>query len=854
MDPDPATRMETGGPTLTLRAPSSSPRLLPTQPGLNPPFQSNVATYTPSASTSTSSSTPSSTPSSTSSAPSDTTEPPQGPFREQYHNEGRIENYAPFFDDHTNSYVTANGERLDPLSLRNIGVYIQRNDGSSTPDRELPEPGFFDHEYHYIMDHYGRPVDTSLRDLNPEAHGNGVAHTDENRAYARRPNDFAIDVRLPARLRLDGQAQIDEQARLAEQERLEQQTRTVALLLPLSREPAHNIRQRVNPDIANRRILGLYITFRNYQQILLWQPPETYRRGLIEILGRIFPGLNAPGTLQPSVQPFRLEASIPHSNLLLQIFISRRTSDQWATRPKLTFDQLIALALLAQPDRTADDSEIISWITAAYPWFREHLFYSRLSSSIWRGVPSYLSNHIRDYLRTMNHRVGTVFTPINPASRERGVTYIRDYAGRVWYLPTGAENRIFRELYSNPEHATWDPTPWQLPDLNVQRSLLTLPVELQQRVLNHLLVLDGTIFVVYDTTSPPTIQTTPQYFVPNPEWMINAADRASVISLDPRLAPHVWIEGRQIPGRFIDPTAMLSDVNNIDPSLGLLAIEAFYGRNTFSVIPDYVFSRRGYPAGYHDSYWLRSLTPLIRASVRQMELRLQFNRRQQRSIEPLLRILGARLDPHVTLIINRNSLSQQQLVNPSSIPGMNILRRFRGCRHIRIVSNPPIPALDALVQSWVTRRHFQSNPTQALLDRVPPSVATLQGRTRHGLQLTARQYGYNPSTYNRLPDGGDPSARLDLALFIYAEQMHEYYDAMDNQVLPLRQRPTPTARQTPVAPLQPPTPVVPAVQWMRDHEINRPSPPQISNNNGNSDIPANEQDENQDTSPPKRKF
>jgi hypothetical protein len=279
------------------------------------------------------------------------------------------------------------------------------------------------------------------------------------------------------------------------------------------------------------------------------------------------------------------------------------------------------------------------------------------------------------------------------------------------------------------------------------------------------------------------------------------------------------------------------------------------------VVPDYRYVSRTDPAGHHGLTWLQSLDPLARGFVRRIELRLEFHipqpPLQSSTVRSLLRTLGARLDPHVTLRIDSNTLSQQELANPRSIPGMDILRRFRGSHHIRIVAIPPIPSLDALVQSWVSRPHSQSHPSQALL--APPlAVGTLQRRTQSELERTARQYGYNPARYNRLPDGGDPNVRASLARFIHAERVHEYYDAMDNQVLPLRQRPTLTLRRVPLAPLQPPNPADPAVQWIRDHETTHHQHlRQITIMATRTFLERarwNEQDGNQEISPLKRKF
>jgi hypothetical protein len=440
----------------------------------------------------------------------------------------------------------------------------------------------------------------------------------------------------------------------------------------------------------------------------------------------------------------------------------------------------------------------------------------------------------------MNHGLGTVFTPVDPALRQRGDEYAHHHTERVWYLPTGAENRIFPNPYINSEHARWNPTPWRPASSTIQQSLLRLPAELQLQILEHLLVLDGTIFVVYLTASLSNIPQTPRYFLGNPEWMDNANAHTYLARLSPHVTTHVWtLDGRLISGRFIDPTVMLSSVDSVDPNFRPLAIETFYGRNTFAIATESYHGRRTYPAGYHVAMWLHSLDPFTSNTVRHIEIRLEFTSRQHGPVRRLMRTLGARLDSHVTLRIDRNSLSSQQLANPNSIPGMDILRRFRGRHHIRIIIDPPIsslnvdPSLNAIrslnasVQSWVTRPHLQLHPSEALVPR-PLAISTLQGRLGVELERAARKYSYDPSGALQLSNGGLSSTRAQLALFIHAEQARKYYDALDASALPPRPQPIVTAGHLQWIMTQTPTAVSPAVQGMQTQAIVHPSAQQAN--------------------------
>jgi hypothetical protein len=239
--------------------------------------------------------------------------------------------------------------------------------------------------------------------------------------------------------------------------------------------------------------------------------------------------------------------------------------------------------------------------------------------------------------------------------------------------------------------------------------------------------------------------------------MDNASAHTYIVRLSPHVTTHVWtFDGRLISGRFIDPAAMLSSVDSVDPNFRPLAIETFYRRNTFAIATESYHGRRNYPAGYHVAMWLHFLDPFTSNIFRHIEIRFEFTRRQHGPVQRLMRMLGARLDPHVTLRIDRNSLSSQQLANPSSIPGMDILRRFRGSYHIRIIIDPPISSLNAdpllnairslnaLIQSWFTRPHLQLHPSEALVPR-PLAISTLQGRLWVELESAARRYGYDPS-------------------------------------------------------------------------------------------------------------
>jgi hypothetical protein len=124
------------------------------------------------------------------------------------------------------------------------------------------------------------------------------------------------------------QSWCEEQTRLEVQTRLDKGTQRAARLLPFSREPVYHMIQAVDTEISSRRALELFVGTRNYRQSQLFNSPETYLWDSIHSLSRRFPGLNAPGILEPSEQPFRLEASIQASYLHLQITMLRVMNDE----------------------------------------------------------------------------------------------------------------------------------------------------------------------------------------------------------------------------------------------------------------------------------------------------------------------------------------------------------------------------------------------------------------------------------------------------------------------------------------------------------------------------------------------
>jgi hypothetical protein len=234
------------------------------------------------------------------------------------------------------------------------------------------------------------------------------------------------------------------------------------------------------------------------------------------------------------------------------------------------------------------------------------------------------------------------------------------------------------------------------------------------------------------------------------------------------------------------------------------------------------------PATFLAREWLHPSQPSIhgRGYLRRVVIALDFKTLQRRQIEGVLATLGGVLDPLITLVIHNSTLTLTTLErgNPALIPGMQTLRRFRGCRNINIVVDIPMPNLSVMVRTWSTTPHLQRRPTQAFLPR-PYAQSTLMSRHNLSeLRALAVQYGHDPSRYTQLPDGGDPKKKKDLVKFIHAEQAHEYYDSNDEQFgREPRSRPRLTPRGSAVATQtnHPPRNTAPesvaAISWIHEH-------------------------------------
>lgn len=575
---------------------------------------------------------------------------------------------------------------------------------------------------------------------------NNIEYTEENRAYVHRPSDWAIHLIQGARFAITaaGHPTIFTHGIIHAYEALE----------------AYNI--------------AIHHSIHTWEQMMLHQDASSYYYSQNSFVDNRFPGLNARRTLGRTLdrhrQRFRSQFISPASPLFRRIMtvymlpLPLRRSFQ----PNFSLEELVTLALLSRSDRTADILEMTTWITESYPWFHERQLY--MEDSAWG--PGLLHHHLDAFFQNLNACYDSPFTPVNPTSRNRGPVYAMNNAHHVWYLPPGNENHIFRVLYD----PAYDVVPIA-PLLSTRRfALLKVPRDIMQVIMRYLLTFKGDIYVAWQHLRPG-------YFVAHPPWMPTPwtlPDQAgNLIGANTKTTPR--------PGQWITIPEGLFEI----PQLRELALHSFFRLNSFVVLPD--SGSFAEPAPFLARTWLSQTGIAVHGQgyLRRVTMHIDFHSYQRQRLAGVLEILGQVLNPEITLIMNSRKLKAHETADPVQIPGMQVIRRFRGCDRILIVVDPPLPALNVIVQSWVTRPHLRRNPDQAFLPK-PKAVSTL--KRQHGLaELTdlAIQYGYDLSHYISLPDGGNPMDRTHLATFIAAEQDHEYYDSDEvrSRILP-RSRPT----------------------------------------------------------------
>jgi hypothetical protein len=148
--------------------------------------------------------------------------------------------------------------------------------------------------------------------------------------------------------------------------------------------------------------------------------------------------------------------------------------------PHFTFEQVIAIGLLAFPDRTADLSELSDSITKIFGWYTN------------RTIVPYLYLRLLNFFRGIQKQHDRYFEQVHPSVRNKG--QINGLSNRllVWTLPPGRENLLFEALYRTPllhfwRHATAF-TPRQRNERASGRPYLDgLLVELRLKILGHCL-------------------------------------------------------------------------------------------------------------------------------------------------------------------------------------------------------------------------------------------------------------------------------------------------------------------------------------------------------------------------------
>jgi hypothetical protein len=467
-------------------------------------------------------------------------------------------------------------------------------------------------------------------------------------------------------------------------------------------------------------------------------PDLWYRDSVDYYLDRVLPGLNAPRTLGRTPdwqqQPFRRECMRPKSSLFHRIMPPHINV---AYAPNLSLKQLAAVALLSRPDRTAGVAEMAVWLTVTFPYFSGRYF---ALPNFTTGFCS-LYRHLCLFFARCNDHYDGLFVPIDPASRSSSQGDTTSYPHLVWYLPPGNENRIFRLDHEQP----YDHIMQSSRDSTLSSPLLDLPLEILRMIIGYLFKYQGTIHVIRRGNGRSGC------LVSNPVSMPSVTRLGSN-----RLGgdtPHT--NGDR---QWITLPMSLFEI----PQLRQLALFTFFHRNTFAIMPDGPDMPHR-PATFLAREWLHPSQPSIhgRGYLRRVVIALDFKTLQRRQIEGVLATLGGVLDPLITLVIHNSTLTLTTLErgNPALIPGMQTLRRFRGCRNINIVVDIPMPNLSAMARTWSTTPHLQHRPTQAFLPQ-PYAQSTLMSRHNLSeLRALAVQYGHDPSRYTQLPDGGDPKKR-----------------------------------------------------------------------------------------------
>jgi hypothetical protein len=472
-----------------------------------------------------------------------------------------------------------------------------------------------------------------------------------------------------------------------------------------------------------------------------WQidEPEYYDTTLRQYLQRIYPAASGD---------FIDELVTQGSYLLMRIQSTVLRTD---TRPDLSLRQLLTLALIARPDRTANQEELVRWLERRYPWYVHGVFRDTEGST----HRSTLRKHVGAFLDQMAGSHDRDFEPINPSTHthEEG-TYVGDNPGLVWHLLPGQENSILI-----------NPVP--------PARLLALPPELHLKVLDEYLAYPGTLYATQEGNEV-------HYYTEcsnSPEWLAyySATTRFDGIARD------VYLLRR---GPLTDPFTFAESVWGIE-----LATDAFFRNNTIAIGNRAINGYQIREANAFQNGPLSKIGERGRRNLSKVDFDLIINGggvgQRHSDIDQAFRLLGqSQYLKELTLRLELygGALLAARQHRFRHIPGFQILPRFRGISQFTLIvtSTHPLQAAPLGPESWieVAEERLRSRITQpilrldgsrqALRDR-PKEPSTLMSYGKDKLYEIARPYGFDPNT-SRLSNGKKLTVKA-LALWV-SERQH----------------------------------------------------------------------------------
>ncbi|ORY01263.1 hypothetical protein BCR34DRAFT_99393 [Clohesyomyces aquaticus] len=413
-----------------------------------------------------------------------------------------------------------------------------------------------------------------------------------------------------------------------------------------------------------------------------------------------FPGLNHR---RPANLPFnRFELELVEPGSLLHSNFTKNFKQVKALDQPFDISQLITLALLAAPERSASVKVIATWLLQSFPAIQTlgggPAHFKDTVGILYKSVTKYCQHAEKHYYRDITPKGALgARSPDWPAGSELS-----------YFLPRGNEDEIFRSTFS-----LWTQH-WRFglsqpdPEVFTGQQFSKMPAKIIVKIIGHVLTFPHPLAVEWDASVNKNNGGSPRVSVCLPP-SLRSVSTNTTLALPPR---------DQLLALFL-----------VCRGIGTIAKYTFYTSNTFRVHSSDIMSP---PAHVNLYRFLSRIGPAPRQFLRSVDFDIHVTRGVQfvKDIESAVKLLGESYClQHVTLRIDMSSLSDKAQREISFVPGFRDLVKFRGLKHVTVFGSPPVQLyLDSIFRNPFLFKDAELEAAHAHNERLDAELADRESK------------------------------------------------------------------------------------------------------------------------------